>query len=227
MSRKSYQPEVLIDTYSLGFRFPWPGSQGPLLRNGTIVTVCWDGDEAQFVNAAGLVVPCKAGDVLRSQLTRASHREFGKIVGDGQFAMKPHVLKSMESAGTLRKWVLYHFRLCDCWFYDDAAAWDTHVQADLAELSPEYFREIAEVERKLKQHQQRFNDGQCIDEFVPALPDQPTPEALEELRQQEIAKRRAELHEQRQKALEQDQQLHAWLRGELPMPPLLRQAGAL
>lgn len=223
MSRKSYQPEVLIDTYSLGFRFPWPGPQGPLLRNSTIIAVCWDGDEAQFVNAAGLVVPCKAGDVLRSQLTRASHREFGKIVGDGQFAMKPHVLKAMESAGTLRKWLLYHFSLCECWFYDDSAAWDAHVQADLDELNPEYFREIAEVERKLKQRQQRFNDWQCIDDdFAPDLPDLPTPEALKERHQQAIAKRRAELHEQRRQALEQDQQLGTWLRGELPAPPLLR-----
>lgn len=221
MSRNRYQPSPFRDRYGLGFRLP--GGPAPLERHRTITAVCWDGDEAQFVNAAGLVVPCKAGDVLRSQLTRASHREFGKIVGGGQFAMKPHVLKAMESAGTLRKWVLYHFSLCECWFYDDSAAWDAHVQADLDELNPEYFREIAEVERKLKQRQQRFNDWQCIDDdFAPDLPDLPTPEALKERHQQAIAKRRAELHEQRRQALEQDQQLGTWLRGELPTPPLLR-----
>lgn len=208
MSRKSYQPVTLIDTYSLGFRFPWPGHQGLLLRNRTIVAVCWDGEDAQFVNAAGLVVPCRPGDLLRSQLARASDREFGMVIGDGQFAMKPHVLKSMEGAGTLRKWVLYRFTLGEfSLFYDDAAAWAAHEQAEIAELSPGYFLEMAEVERQLQRRQRR---------------DLPTPVELEERRQKAIAERLAELREQRRQALEQDRQLGAWLRGELPAPPLLR-----
>lgn len=219
MNRKNYHPEPLIDTYSLGFRFPWPGPQGALLRNGTIVAVCWDGDAAQFVNAAGLVVPCKAGDLLRNQLTRASDREFGAIIGDGQFAMKPHVLKSMEGSGTLRKWVLYHFGLCDCWFYDDDTAWDAHVQADLAELGTKYFQELAEIERQLQQRQRCRED---VDGFGAPLPSLPTPAELEERRQKAIAERLADLQEQRRQALEQDRQLGAWLRGELPAPPLLR-----
>lgn len=208
MSRKTYQPVTLIDTYSLGFRFPWPGHQGLLLRNRTIVAVCWDGEDAQFVNAAGLVVPCRPGDLLRSQLARASDREFGMVIGDGQFAMKPHVLKSMEGAGTLRKWVLYRFTLGEfCLFYDDAAAWAAHEQAEIAELSPGYLLEMAEVERQLQRRQRR---------------DLPTPVELEERRQKAIAERLAELREQRRQALEQDRQLGAWLRGELPAPPLLR-----
>lgn len=221
MSRKSYQPVTLVDTYSLGFRFPWPGHQGLLLRNRTIVAVCWDGEDAQFVNAAGLAVPCRPGDLLRRQLSRASHREFGVVIGDGQFAMKPHVLKSMESAGTLRKWVLYRFSLCDCWFYDDATAWAAHEQADIAELSPKYFLEMAEVERQLQRRQRlagEMNDGAW------GLPSLPAPAVLEERRQKAIAERLAELREQRRQALEQDRQLGAWLRGELAAPPLLRGA---
>lgn len=210
MSRKSYQPEVLIDTYSLGFRFPWPGQQGPLLRNGSIVAVCWDGDDAQFVNAAGLVVPCKAGDVLRSQLTRASHREFGKIVGDGQFAMKPHVLKATENAGTLRKWVLYHFSLCDCLFYDDSAAWDAYEQRELAELDRHYQQRIASLE-EYRQSQGKFASRGPNDI-----------ELLEQERRQALTADQDRLANQRRQALEQDQQLGAWLSGELPTPPLLR-----
>lgn len=221
MSRKTYQPVTLIDTYSLGFRFPWPGSQRPLLRNGTIVAVCWDGDEAQFVNAAGLAVPCRPGDLLRLQLSRASHLEYGAIIGDGQFAMKPHVLKSMEGAGTLRKWVLYHFDLCDCWFYDDATAWAAHEQSEIADLTPGYFLEMAELERKL-QRRQRLDSAQSADDFAPSLPALPTPAELEERRQKAIAERLADLQEQRRQALEQDRQLGAWLRGELTSPPLLR-----
>lgn len=219
MSRKSYQPVTLIDTYSLGFRFPWSGHQGLLLRNRTIVAVCWDGEDAQFVNAAGLVVPCRPGDLLRSQLARASDREFGMVIGDGQFAMKPHVLKSMEGAGTLRKWVLYRFSLCDCGFYDDAAAWAAHEQADTAALTPAYFLEMAEFERQQQRRQQLaggMSDGAWH------LPSLPTPAELEGRRQKAIAERLADLREQRRQALEQDRQLGAWLRGELPAPPLLR-----
>lgn len=219
MNRKTYQPVTLIDTYSLGFRFPWPGSQGPLLRNGTIVAVCWDGDEAQFVNAADLAVPCRPGDLLRRQLTSASHREFGAIIGDGQFAMKPHVLKAKEGAGTLCKWVLYRFDLCDCWFYDDAAAWAAHEQAETADLTPAYFLEMAELGRRLQRRQRLYS---AIADSPQGLPDLPTPAELEERRQKAIAERLTELREQRRQALEQDRQLGAWLRGELPAPPLLR-----
>lgn len=221
MNRKSHQPEALIDTYSLGFRFPWPGSQGPLLRNSTIVAVCWDGEDAQFVNAAGLVVPCRAGDLLRRQLTRANDREFGAIIGQGQFAKPAHVLKALEGAGTLRKWVLYRFSLCDCWFYDDAAAWAAHEQVEVADLTPAYFLEMAELERKL-QRRQHLDSAQSADDFAQAAADLPTQAELEERRQKAIAERLAELREQRRQALEQDRQLGAWLHGELPAPPLLR-----
>lgn len=219
MSRNRYQPGPFRDSYGLGFRFP--GGPAPLERHRTITAVCWDGDDAQFVNAAGLAVPCSALDGLPDVLRRASHQEFGTIIGEGQFAKSAHVLKSMEGAGTLRKWVLYHFSLCDCWFYDDAAAWDAHVQTDIAELSPRHFLEMAEVERQL-QRRQRLDSAQRADDFARPLPDLPTPAALEERRQQAIAERLTDLREQRRKALEQDRQLGAWLRGELPTPPLLR-----
>ncbi len=221
MSWKNYHPEDLVDTYGLGFRFPGPGLQGPVGRNGIVAAVCWDGDEAQFVNPAGLVLPCKAGDRLGHQLARASRREFGAIIGDGQFAMKPHVLKAMEGAGTLRKWVLYHFDLHDCWFYDDAEAWAAYVQAEIAELSPRHFLDLAEVERRL-QRSQRLDCAQGADDFAWHLPDLPTPAELEARRQREIAERLAILQEQRRQALEHDRQLGAWLRGELPTPPLLQ-----
>jgi len=220
MRRKNYQPEDLIDTFALGLRFPWPGPQGPLLRNATIVAVCWDGETAQCVNAAGLAVPCKAGDLLPLQLSRACRKEFSTIIGDGQFSMKAHTIKSLESAGTLRKWVLYHFDMGDCFFYDDAAAWEAHEKRDISELLPVHFQEAAAVEAQLLRRQ-HFNSDQCMAAaHAPAA--LPTPEQLEARRQQAIAERQAELQEQRRRALEQDRELGAWLRGELPAPPLLR-----
>lgn len=218
MSRNRYQPGPFRDCYGLGFRFAFGyGGAGTLLRNGTIVAVCYDGEEAQFVNAAGLAVPCVAMDDLPELLRHASRREYCKIVGDGQFAKPEHVVKSMEGAGTLRKWVTYYFDLGEfCLYYDDTAAWDAHVQSQLDHLDTKHLKEIAELEHKLQRRQQPADD------LPPQLPAMPTPAELEERRQQAIARDLESFASQRRKALEQDQQLGAWLRGELPAPPLLR-----
>ncbi|WP_455232339.1 hypothetical protein [Geopseudomonas aromaticivorans] len=222
MSRKSYQPEAVIDTFGHGFRVPLFGSRGPMLRNLAIVGVSFDGDleDAQFFNPAGLVVPCRAGDGLRRLLTRASHREYSKIVGHGQFAKPEHVLKSMEGAGTQRKWMTCYFERSEfCFYFDDAAAWAAHEQAEIADLTPTHFLEMAELERRLQSRQRLASE---IADGPQGLPDLPTPAELEERRQKAIAERLADLQEQRRQALEQDRQLGAWLRGELPAPPLLR-----
>lgn len=223
MSKNRYQTAPFRDRYGIGFHFAFGyGSSGHLLRNRTIVAVCSDGDEAQFVNAAGLVVPCVAMDGLPEILRQAIRREFGQIIGDGQFAKPSHVLKAMEGAGTLRKWVTCYFGLAEFRFYfDDDAAWDAHEQAEIADLTTAHFLEMAELERQL-QRRQRLDSAQSIDDFAPALPALPTPAELEERRQKAIAERLADLQEQRRQALEQDRQLGAWLRGELPAPPLLR-----
>lgn len=93
MSKPRYQPGPFRDTYGLGFLLPFQHSPGPLPRNRTIAAaVSWDGDEAQFVNAAGLVVPCTALFDLPATLARANRREYGELVGEGQFAKPAHVL---------------------------------------------------------------------------------------------------------------------------------------
>lgn len=221
MNKPRYQPGPFRDTYGLGFQFPHQHTAGPLPRSRTIAAVSWDGDEAQFVNAAGLAVPCTPLLDLPTTLTRASRREYGTLIGDGQFAKPAHVRKAMEGAGTLRKWVTYYFEPGEQRFYcDDAGAWEAHVQQESAYLSPAYMREIAETERQILSQQQRQRLG--IDAFELPLPDLPSPEELEQRRQQNIAKERARLDQRRSAMLEQDKQLNAWLRGELQMPPLLR-----
>lgn len=225
MSRKNYQPEAVIDFTGHGFRVPLFGSPGPMLRNLAIVGVsfCWDLEDAQFFNPAGLVVPCRAGDGLRRLLTRASHREYSKIVGLGQFAKPAHVLKSMEGAGTQRKWMTCYFERSEfCFYFDDDAAWAAYEQAETADLTPAYLLEMEELERQQQRCQRRASEIADSLQGLPDLPDLPTPAELEERRQKAIAERLAELREQRRQALEQDRQLGAWLRGELPAPPLLR-----
>lgn len=221
VSKNRYQPAPFRDRYGIGFHFAFGyGGSGHLLRNRTIVAVCSDGDEAQFINAAGLVVPCVAMDGLPELLRHAIRREYGQIIGDGQFAKPAHVLKAMEGAGTLRKWVTCYFGLAEfCFYFDDDTAWDAHEQAEIAGLTPAYILEMAELERR---HQRRQRLASEIADSPQGLPDLPTPAELEERRQKAIAERLAELREQRRQALEQDRQLGAWLRGELPAPPLLR-----
>lgn len=218
-----FQPGPFRDTYGLGFLFPHQHSVGPLLRNRTIAAVSWDGDEAQFVNAAGLVVPCTPLLDLPTTLTRASRREYGTVVGDGLFAKPAHVLKAMEGAGTLRKWVTYHFEPGDLRFYcDDDTAWETHVQREVAPLDANFMRQAAEIERQLAQRQQRHR--LAVDDFAASLPALPSPEELERRSQQRVAEERANLDRHRRALLEHDRRLSAWLRGELQMPPLLRGA---
>jgi hypothetical protein len=233
MSALRYQPRPFSDRhpripyrdrYGIGFRLAFAYAAAPArMRHATIAAVSWDGEEdAQFVNAAGLVVPCQPLDGLPELLRRASRKEFCKIIGDGQFAKSEHVRRALEGAGTLRKWVTYHFDLPEtCFFYDDTAAWEAHEKSDIAELSPRYFQQMGELEAQLLRRQ-HFNSEQCLDAVAPVPAALSTPEQLEERRQQAIAERLAELQEQRRRALEQDRELGAWLRGELPAPPLLR-----
>lgn len=209
MSRKGYQPGPFRDRYGLGFRLP--GGHAPLERHRTITAVCWDGDEAQFVNAAGLAVPCTALDGLPDVLHRASRQEFGTIIGEGQFAKSAHVLKSMEGAGTLRKWVTYYFELGEsCLFFDDGSAWETFEQRMCADIAKEYQRQIDGL-LEYRNANAKWLSGTHSEAL----------ERLERERQQALASERQHLANQRRQALEQDRQLGAWLRGELPTPPLL------
>lgn len=209
MSRNRYQPAPFRDTYGLGFR-PTGGVR-PLERHRTIAAVCWDGDQAQFVNAAGLAVPCVAMDGLPDLLRRADRREYCKIIGEGQFAKPAHALKSIEGAGTLRKWVTYYFDLGEfCLYFDDDAAWGAYEQRELAELDRHYRHQIAELE-VYRQAQGDFASHQSNEI-----------ERLEQERRQALTTDQERLGNQRRQALEQDQQLGAWLRGELPTLPLLR-----
>lgn len=215
MTKRRYQPGPFLDSYGLGFAFP--GGNGPRGRHRTIAAVSWDGSsrDAQFVNGAGLAVPCEPLDGLPAILARASRREYGVVVGDGLFAKSAAMLKACEGAGLLRKWVTYHFDLGEfCLYFDDSTAWDTYEQRELDELDRHYRGQIAGLEEYCKSNPS-WSSTQAAEI-----------ERLEQERRQALSHDRRRLADQLQKGIEQDRQLAAWLRGELPEPPLLRLAGA-
>ncbi|SEJ33226.1 hypothetical protein SAMN04244579_03960 [Azotobacter beijerinckii] len=215
MTKRRYQPSPFDDRYGLGFDFP--GRPGPRGRHRTITAVSWDGSsrDAQFVNGAGQAVPCEPQDGLPTVLARASRREYGVIVGAGQFAKPAATLKAWESAGRLRKWVTYHFDLGEfSLYFDDSAAWDAYEQRQLAELDRHYREQIAGLEEYCKSNPS-WSSTQAAEI-----------ERLERERRQALIHDQRHLADLRQKGIEQDRQLAAWLRGELPEPPLLRLAGA-
>lgn len=220
MTKRRYQPGPFLDCYGLGFDFP--GRPGPRGRHRTIAAVSWDGSsrDAQFVNGAGLAVPCEPLDGLPAVLAHAKRREYGGIVGTGLFAKSAATLKAWESSGVLRKWVTYHFDLGEfSLYFDDSAAWDAYEQRQLAELDQHYRKQIAGLEEYRKSNA-AWLPAACHSSKDADI------ERLEQELQQALVHERQHLADQRRKGIEQDRQLAAWLRGELPEPPLLRLAGA-
>jgi len=215
MSKRRCQSGPILDCYGLGCEFP--GRPGPRSRHRTIAAVSWDGSsrDAQFVNGAGLVLPCEPLAGLPAVLARASRREYGVIVGDGQFAKSAATLKAWEKSGSLRKWVTYRFDLDEyALYFDDDAAWSAYERRELDETDRHYRKQIADLE----EYRRASTVGLSSDTAT-------------ELKQQEQDRRKAlaveseHLADLRRKSIERDRQLAAWLRGELPAPPLLHLAG--
>lgn len=128
--------EPYRDPYGLGFALI-PEGRSDLLpcRQRTIVVVMFStvDEQAQFVNGAGLVVPAKFNlDTLAPLMRRhAVRQEFGRVFGEGQFALKPAALKALESSGRLKSWVA-HWLPEPAGYLDDAGAWATYIEVEQA-----------------------------------------------------------------------------------------------
>lgn len=121
---RSLHLEPYRDPSGLGFALitEYTGSRPPC-RQRTIVAVGWNftEDRALFVNGAGLVVPSWHNrDALAPLLRRHTVRQaFGRVIGDGQFALKPAELKALEGSGRLKPW-LVHYLPQPAGYLDDA-----------------------------------------------------------------------------------------------------------
>ena len=206
--------EPYRDPYGLGFALI-PEGRSDLLpcRQRTIVAVMFStvDEQAQFVNGAGLVVPAKFNlDTLAPLLRRhAVRQEFGRVFGEGQFALKPAALNALESSGRLKSWVA-HWLPEPAGYLDDAVTWAAYVEADQqAERSA-----FANNHDAVAELRQRRVSGV-------ELPWYADPAAYDAALHQQLEQRRAELDAWRRDELAKGAQLAAWLRGNVGDPPLL------
>lgn len=210
--------EPYRDPSGLGFTLtPLRPGDRPAQRQLTIVAVCWNfvDDHALFINGAGLVVPSWHNRDALAELLRSRTRlqEFGKVMGAGQFALKPGELKALEGSGRLKPW-LVHYLDEPTGYLDDGEAWAAYVEADQAAE-----RTFLEQSRAAAVE---IGRGRRADV---ALPEPATPTADgtgndTELHQQ-LEQRRTELDAWRRDELAKERQIAAWLRGEVGGPPLL------
>lgn len=209
--------EPYRDPYGLGFALSARASSQPPCRQRTIVAVIFSAadEQAQFVNGAGLVVPAKFNlDTLAPLLRRhAVRQEFGRVFGEGQFALKPAALKALESSGRLKSWVA-HWLPAPAGYLDDAGAWATYVEGEQA----------AERDAFAKNHAAavelgRHRGGGVELPWSAALAAEPA--AYDAALHQQLEQRRAELDAWRRDELAKSVQLAAWLRGNMGGPPLL------
>ena len=206
--------EPYRDPYGLGFALiPERTCSHPPCRQRAIVVVMFSAvdEQAQFVNGAGLVVPAKFNlDTLAPLLHRhAVRQEFGRVFGEGQFSLKPAVLKALESSGRLKSWVA-HWLPEPAGYLDDAATWAAYVEADQqAERSA--FANNHDAVAELRQRRVRGVE----------LPGYADPAAYDAALHQQLKQRRAELDAWRRDELAKSVQLAAWLRGNVGDPPLL------
>lgn len=214
----SFHLEPYRDPYGLGFALT-PESRSDLLpcRQRTIVAVMFSAvdEQAQFVNGAGLVVPAKYNlDTLAPLLRRhAVRQEFGRVFGEGQFALKPAALKALESSGRLKSWVV-HWLPEPAGYLDDAGAWEAFVEVEQATERDAFARNhVDAVERG-----QRSIGGVELPWSASLAAD---PAAYDTALRQQLEQRRAELDAGRGEKLAEAAQLAAWLRGNVGDPPLL------
>ena len=122
-----------FDPTGLGFQ---PAKlTGLAWRAFTIVTICFDPHEreALFINADGYAVPLEPHPYELSRLLeRAIAREYGRVCGAGQFAMKHGRISALQSSGQLKRWVVYHLEQ-PAHYANEPAAWHAYVESDLAE----------------------------------------------------------------------------------------------
>lgn len=206
--------EPYRDPYGLGFALIPESSSGLLpCRQRTIVAVMFSAvdEQAQFVNGSGLAVPAKFNlDTLAPLLRRhAVRQEFGRVFGEGQFALKPAALNALESSGRLKSWVA-HWLPEPAGYLDDAVTWAAYVEADQqAERSA-----FANNHDAVAELRQRRVSGV-------ELPWYADPAAYDAALHQQLEQRRAELDAWRRDELAKGAQLAAWLRGNVGDPPLL------
>lgn len=210
--------EPYRDPYGLGFALiPERTSDHPPCRQRTIVAVMFSAvdEQAQFVNGAGLVVPAKFNlDTLAPLLCRhAVRQEFGRVFGEGQFALKPAVLNALESSGRLKSWVA-HWLPEPAGYLDDASAWATYVEVEQAAERDAFVRNHAAA---VEQGQRRVGGVELP--WSAALATDPA--AYDAALDQQLEQRCAELDAWRRDELAKGAQLAAWLRGNVGDPPLL------
>lgn len=182
----------------------------------SIMAICWNPTEreALFVNAAGHCVPLEPHPYeLASALSRPARVEYGRVIGDGQFAMKPAALKALESSGRIRQWIVY-WLWQPAGYADDEEVWAAHLARELEAASNRARATYAES--------LRFFSSQTADVSLLGIDaNQHTPPALESEILQEVQQRRDELEKQRRSWLVEDARINAWLRGDCGHPPML------
>ena len=209
---RPYYPEPYRDPYGVGFGLSIERSNSrPPCPQRTIVAVMFSAvdEEAFFVNGAGFAVPAKFNlDTLAPLLRRYSVRqEFGRVFGEGQFAIKQAALKALESSGRIKSWVV-HWLPEPAGYLDDADTWATYVEADQAE-ERKAFANNHDAVAELRQRR------------VDVTPWYADPAAYDAALLKQLEERRAELDAWRRDELAKSAQIAAWLRGTAGDPPLL------
>lgn len=208
-----------FDPTGLGFGLVLRHHDGaPCRQQLTITTICWNcaEDRALFVNAAGLVVPSEHDRYELAELlrTRTAELQYGAVVGDGQFAMKPTERNALASSGRIRQWVLYRLEQ-PAPYLDDEAAWAAWLETEL-----DAERKAAAKSQLAEQGLQRSFSQRGVE--LPWSGVAGTGEADQETcEHQSVETRRAALTAVRAKSLAEDVRIAAWLRGDVGDPPLL------
>lgn len=192
--------------------------QGPLVRQLTIVQVCIDpkDGEALFVNAAGLVVPCKPGRDLLEYLRKVGEIEaHSTIVGAGRYSKKSHELDAMRKAGTLRDWVLCRVPLpAGAFFYDQQQEWANYMRRQVADAAQDAWAAGGPGDGC-------YWDGERASGWPPLSGDE-----LQQSCIQRAGSVLDDLKARHKKAMAHDAEVGTWLRGEWPTPPLLKGVAA-
>lgn len=168
----------------------------------TIVTVCFDPTEreAVFVNADGYAVPLEPHPYeIKRLLELAVSREYGKVCGTGQFAMKPARLGVLQNQGQLKRWIAFHLAQ-PAHYANDPATWAAYVEADLLEER----RAIESGTHALA----------VLRHPLAAQTPRPTTDSVE--------RRRADLKAEYRRRKAENDAVNAWLRGDASTPPLLQ-----
>ncbi|MFV0455747.1 MAG: hypothetical protein ACK5NQ_12300 [Pseudomonas sp.] len=189
-----------FDPTGLGFKPPRPDQLN--WRAFTIVTICFDPTEreAVFVNADGYAVPLEPHPYEVNRLLRhAVNREYGKVCGSGQFAMKPARVTALISSGQLKRWVVYHLEQ-PAHYANESTAWAAYVESDLIE-------ECRAIEATTE----------AMASVELPWTEKPAPDCLKA-----IEERRTELMAWYRERKAENDAVNAWLRGDVPTAPLLQ-----